>query len=156
MLRPRRVDRADVTLVQRPSPAGEAAGRFYREVGAGYHWTDRASWTDAQWSEETSLEGAELWVLLVEGREAGYFQLRQSAPSVREVQYFGLLPGFEGQGLGAHLLTLAVERAWDAGADKVILNTCTLDHPSALPNYLARGFEVVRTHTERRELPEST
>jgi hypothetical protein len=27
----------------------------------------------------------------------------------------------------------------------VWLHTCTLDSPAALPNYLARGFEVVRT-----------
>jgi hypothetical protein len=47
-----------------------------------------------------------------------------------------------------------VERAWEAGADRVLVNTCTLDHPQALPNYLARGFEVVRKRTEWRMLPE--
>jgi GNAT superfamily N-acetyltransferase len=64
-----------------------------------------------------------------------------------------MLPGWEGEGLGGHLLTCAIERAWEAGADRVLVNTCTLDHPAALPNYLARGFEVVRKRTEWREMP---
>ncbi len=30
---------------------------------------------------------------------------------------------------------------------RVWLHTCTLDHPNALPNYLARGFTPYRTET---------
>lgn len=153
MLRPKRVLRDGVTLERVNPPTPDVASRFYRDVGAAYHWVDRLQWTDAQWSGELSREGTELWVLRVDGADAGFFQLLMLRPGVCEIHYFGLLPGFEGQGLGAHLLTLAVERGWDTGADKVILNTCTLDHSSALPNYLARGFEIVGTHTERRELP---
>ena len=153
MLRSRRVERDGVTVERADSATPEVAARFYREVGAAYHWRDRLHWTSAQWSEELSREGAELWVLRVDGAGAGFFQLLMPGTGVREIHYFGLLPGFEGQGLGAHLLTTAVERAWSAGANRVIVNTCTLDHPSALSNYRARGFEVVRTHTERRDLP---
>mgnify|MGYP001318986016 CR=1 FL=1 len=153
MLRSHRVEREGVTVDRMEPPSPEVAARFYREVGAAYHWRDRLGWTLAQWNEELSREGAELWVLRVEGVDAGFFQLLMPRARVREIHYFGLLPGFEGQGLGAHLLTLAIDRAWGAGADRVIVNTCTLDHPSALSNYRARGFEVVRTHTERRELP---
>jgi ribosomal protein S18 acetylase RimI-like enzyme len=154
MLRPGRVARPEVTLDRVNPPTATIAARFYREVGAPYHWMDRACWADAQWNEELSREGTELWVLRADGTDAGFFQLLMPTPGVRQIHYLGLLPGFEGQGLGAHLLTRAVERAWDAGADKVIVNTCTLDHPSALPNYRARGFGIVGTHTERRELPE--
>jgi ribosomal protein S18 acetylase RimI-like enzyme len=154
MLRPRRVARDGVTLERVHPPTPDVAARFYREVGAPWHWVDRLQWTDAQWSGELTRDGTELWVLRVDGKDAGFFQLLMPRPGVSEIHYFGLLPGLEGQGLGAHLLTLAVERGWDMGAEKVILNTCTLDHPSALPNYLARGFEIVGTHTERRELPE--
>lgn len=153
MLRSRRVERAGVTVEQLSPATPEVAARFYREVGASYHWRDRLGWTSAQWQGELSREGTELWVLRVDGVDAGFFQLLLPRAGVREIHYFGLLPGFEGQGLGAHLLTLAVDRAWGAGADRVIVNTCTLDHPSALPNYRARGFEIVSTHTERRELP---
>ena len=153
MLRGRRVEREGVTVERMDPPTAEDAARFYRDVGAAWHWRDRLGWTREQWNTELSREGTELWVLRVDEVDAGFFQLLLPRAGVREIHYFGLLPGFEGKGLGAHLLTLAVDRAWSAGADRVIVNTCTLDHPGALPNYRARGFEVVGAHTERRELP---
>jgi hypothetical protein len=38
----------------------------------------------------------------------------------------------------------------------VILNTCTLDSPRALPNYLARGFTIVREDRYVTTLPART
>jgi hypothetical protein len=40
-----------------------------------------------------------------------------------------------------------VRDAWTLGPKRVWLHTCTLDHPNALPNYLARGFTPYRTET---------
>lgn len=154
MLNASLVDREDVTFEQILPPSPEVAYRFYADVGNAYYWVDRAEWTLDQWRDELSQPGAELWILRVDGEEAGYVQLTQPAPRTREILYLGLLPGFEGQGLGAHLLTRAIERAWEAGADRLLVNTCTLDHPAALNNYLARGFEIVRKRTEWRTLPE--
>jgi len=62
-----------------------------------------------------------------------------------EIAYFGLLPEFVGRGLGGHLLSVAVERAFESGARRVWLHTCTRDNPAALPNYLKRGFLPFRT-----------
>jgi GNAT superfamily N-acetyltransferase len=154
MLQSRRVERAGLAFVREHPPTAASAARFYRDVGKGYFWIDRASWTDAQWRDELERAGTELWILRDDGADAGFFELTRPAPRTHEIHYLGLLPGREGQGLGAHLLTGAIERAWEAGADRVLVNTCTLDHPRALPNYLARGFEVVRTRTEWRDLPE--
>jgi ribosomal protein S18 acetylase RimI-like enzyme len=156
MLRAKRVVRAGVSFHRVDPPEPAVARRFYRDVGTPYKWLDRGAWTDEHWREELTREGAELWVLTVDGADAGFVIFVMPAPGVREILFLGLLPGFEGHGLGAHLVTVAIEHGWETGAGKVILNTCTLDHPSALPNYLARGFEVVRTRTEIRELPEST
>lgn len=154
MLRPKRSARAGLTLERSDPPSAELAARFYCDIGNEFYWTDRASWSTQQWQDALDRPGAELWVLKVDDDEAGFFLLTQPAPRTREIEYFGLFSWYAGQGLGGHLLTCAVERAWDTGADRVIVNTCTLDHPGALPNYLARGFEVVRTRTEWRELPE--
>jgi GNAT superfamily N-acetyltransferase len=66
-----------------------------------------------------------------------------------EIAYFGLMPEFVGQGLGKYLLARAVEAAWAEKPSRVWLHTCTLDHPSALPNYLKRGFRRVRDETYR-------
>ena len=51
---------------------------------------------------------------------------------------------FNGHGgeLLAKLLSAGVQRAWDRGARRVWVHTCTLDGPNALANYCARGFRV--------------
>jgi len=153
MLRGRRTARAGVTFERVDPPAADIASRFYGTVGRRYFWFERADWTAAQWQDDLAKPGTELWILRVDEADAGYVHLTQPAPRTREILYLGLLSGFEGEGLGAHLLTCAVERAWESGADRVLVNTCTLDHPRALANYQARGFEVVRTLAEWRQLP---
>jgi GNAT superfamily N-acetyltransferase len=65
--------------------------------------------------------------------------------------YFGLVRAAQGAGLGRALLTHAVREAWAMDARRVWLHTCTLDAPTALPNYLARGFRV--TGEERYTVP---
>ena len=59
-----------------------------------------------------------------------------------------------GLGLGAWMLTQAVQVAWTAGANRVWLHTCTLDSPRALPNYLARGFREFKRERYTEEIPE--
>jgi GNAT superfamily N-acetyltransferase len=77
------------------------------------------------------------------GATAGYFELRQHPDRTVEIMYFGLAPAFIGRGLGGWLLTRAAQEAFALGAPRIVLNTCTLDAPQALPNYLARGFTIV-------------
>ena len=86
-----------------------------------------------------------LWVMTVANAPAGYFELRQEGDGSVEIAYFGLLPEFVGRGLGGHLLSVAVERAFESGARRIWLHTCTKDNPAALPNYLKRGFVPFRT-----------
>jgi GNAT superfamily N-acetyltransferase len=65
------------------------------------------------------------------------------------------LPSFIGKGLGGPLLSTAISRAWEMGAKRVWVHTCTLDHPRALGNYQARGFAVYRTEEKVEELPDA-
>lgn len=117
---------------------------LYTEVGRQYHWTDRLPWTDDDIRAYLRDPAVSLWLLTVDASPAGYFELRRNGTDT-EIAYFGLRPAFTGRGLGAHLLTEAVQRAWAAGATRVWLHTSTLDHPAALPNYLKRGFTVFKT-----------
>jgi GNAT superfamily N-acetyltransferase len=113
---------------------------LYAEVGRAYHWIDRLDWTDEKIRAHLARPQLTLWLLTCEGSPAGYFELEQHDDNSTEIAYFGLLPEFIGRGLGKHLLTSAVERAWADGAQRVWLHTCTLDDPAAMPNYLKRGF----------------
>jgi GNAT superfamily N-acetyltransferase len=118
---------------------------LYTEVGRAFRWVDRLGWTDDEISAYLSDPRIELWVMTVGGTPAGYFELRHGGDESVEIAYFGLLPDHLGRGLGKHLLSDAAERAWASGARRVWLQTCSLDHPAALPNYLARGFKIFRT-----------
>jgi GNAT superfamily N-acetyltransferase len=120
---------------------------LYTEVGRAYRWTDRLVWSDAEISRYLSDPSIQLWLLSVDGAPAGYFELRREADGSVEIAYFGLLPEYVGRGLGKGLLSAAAAEAWRAGARRVWMHTSSLDHPAALPNYLARGFTVFRTET---------
>jgi len=52
------------------------------------------------------------------------------------------------------LLTATVERAWAMGVGRVWVHTCSLDHPSALANYQARGFKIFDRVEKLEELPD--
>jgi len=75
----------------------------------------------------------------------GYFELLRHGDGSVEIAYFGLVRAFIGNGIGGYMLHRAVEEAWAMGATRVWLHTCTLDSPSALPNYTARGFVPFKT-----------
>lgn len=124
---------------------------LYTEVGRDYRWRDRLVWSDEQCAEHLAKPEVSIWVLYVDGIPGGYFELNAESDGSVEIAYFGLMRDFIGRGLGKELLAAAADRAWALGASRVWLHTCTLDNPSALPNYLARGFEKYRE--ERYEIP---
>ena len=120
---------------------------LYSEVGRRYHWLERLSWSDVELLAHLSQPAITLWVMYVEGAPAGFYELRGCEDSSVEVAYLGLLHEYLGRGLGKFLLSDAVDRAWDLGALRVWLHTCTLDDPAALPNYLKRGFVPFKQET---------
>ena len=130
---------------------------FYRElyaaVGRAYHWRDRDAWTDEQLEAHLARPGVEVWVLRDDRGPAGYFELVAHEEGSTEIAYFGLTASQQGRGLGQALLVRAATAAWNGGASRVWLHTCTLDHPAALPNYLARGFRPFRVESYVAELP---
>jgi GNAT superfamily N-acetyltransferase len=68
-----------------------------------------------------------------------------------------ILLEFIGRGLGAALLTSAIEEAWSPESirgiepERVWVHTCNRDHPQALANYQARGMIVYKIEESRRE-----
>jgi ribosomal protein S18 acetylase RimI-like enzyme len=119
---------------------------LYDAVGRDYAWIDRLAWSDERLLAHLRRPEVTLLVLHARGSPAGYIELdRAAAEPGTEIAYFGLLPAFHGRGLGKHLLSVGVTRAFDDGATRVWLHTCTLDGPHALANYLARGFVPYRT-----------
>jgi GNAT superfamily N-acetyltransferase len=135
---------------------GACPWHFYRylyvEVGRHYHWHDRLAWSEQQFREWLAGPSV-VWLLSVEGAPAGFFELRGHDDGSAEVAYFGLMPDYQGRGLGRYLLIRSVEEAWAGRPSRVWLHTCTLDHPAALPNYMKRGFRQVRTEVYQTTIP---
>ena len=133
-----------VRLARLPACEPSFYGFLYHEVGQHYHWRDRRDWTDGQIRTHLARPEISIWLLTLREESAGWFELAGHEDGSVEIAYLGLLPRFHGRGLGKHLLTETVRRAWERGANRVWLHTCSLDAPAALPNYLARGFRPFR------------
>jgi GNAT superfamily N-acetyltransferase len=139
---PPRLD-GELRIAKVDPPDGATSRWFYVEVGRHHQWTDNLHRTDAEW--QAWADRVETWIATVDGDRAGYYELRRRDDSV-EIAYFGLLPHAQGKGLGGHLLTHALERAFELGP-RAWVHTCSLDGPHALPNYEARGLRRFRTET---------
>jgi ribosomal protein S18 acetylase RimI-like enzyme len=111
-------------------------------VGRGF-WREREDWAPARWREHLDGPHARFVAATLAAEEVGCFELVREGDRV-QLEGFGLLPTWRGRSLGAGLLTAATREAFAFGARRVTLHTATDDHPHALPNYLARGYRVVR------------
>jgi GNAT superfamily N-acetyltransferase len=149
-LRPKRVELPGLRVERMGTPVPEFNKFLHIVVGAHHRWGGRGDWSAGDWRAYASQENLETWVAYVHGSPAGYVEMEQGPAGDVHIWCFGLLPPFIGQGLGGHLLTVAVQHAWapaedgGMGATVVWLRTCSHDHPHALVNYLARGFQIAR------------
>jgi GNAT superfamily N-acetyltransferase len=118
---------------------------LYQYVGEPWTWTDKLTDTDEKWKTYSESPMLSTFVAYYRGAIAGYYELQNTSSGEVEIMYFGLAEDFIGKGLGGYLLTCAIKSAWSLpDAKRVWVNTCSLDHPSALQNYKARGFNIYK------------
>ena len=138
---------------------------FYRylidRVGRRWKWEKVLRLSDDELAGELAQPGRDIRVLYLDGAPAGFFDIATHGSDHAEIRYFGLMEYALGRGLGRWFLGAAIGAAWQAQPNKVIVQTCTLDHPAALPLYQKLGFEPVAqtkekvtplTHAERAEV----
>ncbi|WP_328331528.1 GNAT family N-acetyltransferase [Kribbella sp. NBC_00382] len=104
----------------------------------------RLEWSDEEWVAELSHPAIRTWIARLEGETAGVVELELSADGEVGIVVFGLVPAYQGRGLGAAFLTAATQLAWQLGrpTKRVWLQTSSDDHAHALGNYQSRGFRV--------------
>lgn len=132
---------------------------LYRTVGAAYAWTDLLAWREADLAAFVQDPMVRLHVLYRAGAPAGFYQLDRREAGACDLAYFGLTPEAVGRKIGPWLLWTALQDAWSATPDpsppapveRVTVNTCTLDHPSALALYQRMGFAPIRREERVRE-----
>jgi GNAT superfamily N-acetyltransferase len=126
---------------------------LYNTVGAPWVWWLRRTLPDSELAALLASPAVSLHVLY-RGEEAiGFFELDARPLTTVNLAYFGLVPHAIGHGLGTALLHAALVTAWSHQPRAVTVNTCTADHPRALPNYRRAGFFVVRTTREVWDVP---
>lgn len=127
---------------------------LYDTVGRDWVWWLRRTVPDAEIAGLLARPDISVHVLYQGGEPAGFYELeRRGGDQGTNLAYFGLMPHAIGHGVGRALLRHAVDAAWAEQPRVVTVNTCTADHPRALPNYVAAGFRVLRTVREVWPVP---
>ncbi len=142
-----------VTVEHLVAPSVARYRHLYDAVGHDWYWVDRTRVSEASLQELLEDPRVEVHLLRVDGREAGFAELDRSEPGEVRLMYFGLVPGFIGRGLGRWFLRWTVGRAWSYAPGRVWVDTCTLDHPRALGNYQAVGFQPFGQRTKEFVIP---
>jgi GNAT superfamily N-acetyltransferase len=137
----------------------ESTTSFYRylysTVGEPWLWYERRQTDDETLRLLIADESIAVVVLYYGGAPAGFAEIdtRLIASKPRDASllaYFGLIPDFIGRGLGRFFLNATVQLAWEQfPADRLVVRTCTLDHPAALPLYQKCGFAPTGQQTTR-------
>ena len=118
---------------------------FYKNIGKKYQWKDRLIWSDLIWKDYVYNEKLFTYILKDKEEMAGYFELIfYKDTKETEIAYFGILEEYFGKKLGGYLLSKAIKKSFNLGCGRVLVHTCSLDHPNALLNYISRGVKVFK------------
>ena len=143
----------DHQVVRAATPTVAFYRFLYNTVGADYVWWLRRAMQDEELATLLRDPLVSIHVLYAGGEPAGFFELDARGWSDVNLSYFGLMPQAIGSGIGYPFLRQAIDAAWRIGPRGVTVNTCTADHPRALPTYLLAGFRTLRQVREVWNVP---
>jgi len=118
---------------------------LFERVGGRWLWYSRLAMDEAKLRASICEVHA---VLDPGGIEVGMIELDFAQSGQCLIRFLGLVPELAGKGHGRWLFAQVMALAWRAGVRRGIVNTCTLDHPAALPSYLKAGFRAYRRSFE--------
>ncbi len=113
---------------------------WFKAVGEDLMWFSRIIMPDENLRAILSDPDVESFALMQGGEFCGLLELDFRNHPECELAFFGLVPGKVGSGLGRALMDEALRRAWSKPVTRLIVHTCTFDHPAAFPFYLRSGF----------------
>ena len=135
-----------VAIAQRRAMPAADYLRLYHAIGDDWLWWSRLEWDEPTLTANRAKDETEVNVAEADGEEVGLIELNlRPAPDI-ERRYLGVIPSWIGKGLGGWLLSYAIAAASRHQPRRMILNTCTYDHPDALAFYQRHGFSI--THSE--------
>ena len=113
---------------------------LFERVGGRWLWFSRLRMGDAALGASI----CELHAVVDRGVEVGMVELDFADTGECLIRFLGLVPELAGKGHGAWLMAQTLALAWRKSVERVHVNTCSLDHPAALPSYLKAGFTAYK------------
>lgn len=145
--------RGKIAFLRAENPPTHFYRYLYDLIGEKYFWVDRKKISLEKLAEIIHAPNTLLYVLYTEGSPAGLAELDLRANGTANIAYFGLIPEAIGRRLGFFFLYHTCMAAWTQPISKLLVNTCTLDHPRALPLYQRMGFTPYAREERFVELP---
>jgi GNAT superfamily N-acetyltransferase len=139
--KPRPLPAAPLRLERWRDPDPARYRLLFRRVGGKWLWFSRLTMSEDKLRGEIAEVHA---VVDPTGVEVGMVELDFRTAGECLIRFLGLVPELAGRGHGKWLFAQTLALAWRPGVEIVRVNTCSLDHPAALPAYLAAGFRAVR------------
>lgn len=147
--RARPVPDSPLRLVRWSAPDPAKYRVLFERVGARWLWYSRLAMDDAALCAFIHRPETQVHVVIDRvGIEVGLLEFTHHEGGWCALDYFALVPDLAGQQFGRWLMTLALAMMWRPSVTMVRVNTCTLDHPSALNFYRAQGFVAVERTVE--------
>ena len=137
-----------IALLRAEQPTISFYRYLYNSVGERWLWWGRRVMSDKDLAKIINDEKVEIYTLYVGGVPAGYAELDLRIDDEIELAYFGLIPEFIGQGLGAYLLGWVIDEAWRRAPERLWVHTCNFDHPRAFATYQRAGFVPYKQETD--------
>ncbi len=129
-----------VVLLKAEKPPVHYYRYLYDTIGTPFHWVDRKLLSDEELAAAIHADNVDIFVLYAGGVPGGFFEVDHRKSDEVELKYLGVIPDFQGRGLGKWLMSEAITCCWLHAPLRVIVETCTLDSPAALPLYQRMGF----------------
>lgn len=142
-----------LTLMRLQEPTVSFYRYLYDTVGEPWLWFERRQMDPDALLNTIRAKEVEIYVLYCGGVPAGFAEIDWREEMMPEkgdklLAYFGLAPDFIGRKLGRYFLEAIIDIAWSVNAPRrLIVRTCTLDHPAALPLYQKCGFQPTAQRT---------
>ncbi len=116
---------------------------IYDRVGRKWHWVNRRHLDDKQLAGLIHHPATEIYLLQRNDTPIGFVELNFRLFPQVEIVFVGLVEEAIGEGLGPSMVKQALQIIFARAPLRVIIQTCTLDHPSALNLYQKLGFTAV-------------
>jgi GNAT superfamily N-acetyltransferase len=138
---PMREPEAALALRRVEAPQPDWYRALFRRIGEDWLWLSRLELSDEALLAIIDDPAVELYALTHNGADVGLLELDfRQAPALVELAFFGVVPEFTGAGAGRFLMNRANEIVWSRPVERLMVHTCTLDHPAAVGFYLKAGF----------------